>query len=58
MEFMKIATLVIIAIFLILDWLSTLSKKWETYTKTDWLKCIVEPFCLIGSAIVSMELWG
>ena len=58
MEFMKITSLIIVGIYLVLDWLFVLSSNWDKYTRRDWVKCFVEPFCIIGLVLVAIELWG
>lgn len=58
MEFMKIATAIIVGIYILLDWLLTISKNFENFTQKDYIKCFIEPFCLIGMVLIAMELWG
>ena len=58
MEFMKIATAIIVGIYILLDWLLTISKNFEVFTRKDYIKCFIEPFCLIGMVLIAMELWG
>lgn len=59
MEFMKIATVTTIGIIMLLDWLTTLAKQWDTLTKGEmFCSFVVEPFCLIGLVLIAMELWG
>jgi len=58
MEFMKIATAIIVGIYILLDWLFTISKNFEDFSRKDYLKCFIEPFCLIGIVLIAMELWG
>lgn len=58
MEFMKIATIIGIGIYLILDWLFVLNSNWEKYTRREWIKCFVNPFWIIGLVLIAMQLWG
>lgn len=58
MEFMKIATAIIVGIYILLDWLLTISKNFENFTRKDYIKCCIEPFCLIGMVLIAMDLWG
>ena len=59
MEFMKISTVIIIGVIMLVDWLSTLAKKWDTLKKGEmFCSFVVEPFCLIGLVLIAMDLWG
>ena len=59
MEFMKIATMTIIGVVILLDWLTTLAKKWDNLKKSEmFCAFVVEPFCIIGLVLIAMDLWG
>ena len=58
MEFMKIATIIIVGVNILLDWLLTISKNFEDFKREDYIKCFMNPFYLIGFVLIAMELWG
>jgi hypothetical protein len=58
MEFMKIASAIIIGVGMLLDLMMLLMKDWEKFTKWEWVKIFLEPFCFFGGLMICMELWG
>lgn len=59
MEFIKIATVIIVGAILLLEWLSNLASDWKNFTKGEmFMYFIIEPFCLFGMVLIAMELWG
>ena len=49
----------IIGVVILLDWLTTLAKKWDNLKKSEmFCAFVVEPFCIIGLVLIAMDLWG